>query len=179
MAQSAQEIVCKRREATQELSTQLRVWVDLLSKQKDQAELHYHPSPALLTETPDISAALQVGFEKMRPREQEQGHTLIGPHRDHLSIELSHKSAKQFSSEGQKRSCVAALRFAEWQQMTAVLEEKPLLGIDDFGIQLDAERQQQLHTHLSSFQQIFLTSPTFPQLSGKRFHIDQGEISEG
>ena len=87
------------------------------------------------------------------------GATLVGPHRDDLLIHLADKPAKTFSSEGQKRSCISSLRFAQWEQMAETLGHRPMLGIDDFGIQLDKERQLQLKTHLPKFRQVFLTSP--------------------
>src|SRR5262249_20700498 len=80
-------------------------------------------------------------------------------HRDDLSIHLAAKPAKTFSSEGQKRSCISSLRFAQWEQMSRTLGYRPILGIDDFGIQLDKQRRMQLKDHLNQFQQVFLTSP--------------------
>ena len=184
MAQSASELVAKRKQAVSELGSKLKKWVDLLSQNQDEIQLHYHTSPAALIDAPSIVDYLQKGFEKMRPKEKEIGNTLIGPHRDDLSIQLSHKSAKSFSSEGQKRGCISAIRFAEWEQMSAVLTHKPLLGIDDFGIQLDAGRQNQLKSHLSQFKQVFLTSPLFtkedlhPLSSYKVLQIEKGNILE-
>ena len=129
-----------------------------------------------------MTISLQKGFEKMRSKEKELGNTLVGPHRDDLSIHLSHKSAKHFSSEGQKRGCISAIRFAEWEYMAATLENKPLLGIDDFGIQLDEHRQMQLKRHLSNFGQVFLTTPLFEKKdldllpAYHMLHIEKGSV---
>jgi recombinational DNA repair ATPase RecF len=51
--------------------------------------------------------------------------------------------------------------------MAETLGYPPMLGIDDFGIQLDKERQLQLKNHLPKFNQVFLTSPT--ELDGDLF----------
>ena len=184
MAQSASEIIMKRKQAVADLSSSLKKWVDILSETQDEVQLHYHTSPAALLDELEIVDYLQKGFEKMRPREKEIGNTLIGPHRDDLAIQLSHKSAKSFSSEGQKRGCISALRFAQWEQMASLLEHKPLLGIDDFGIQLDAGRQAQLKHHLGAFKQVFLTSPSFiqedlsPVGTYKVLQIEKGSVLE-
>jgi DNA replication and repair protein RecF len=183
MAQSANEIILKRKQAIIDLSATLKKWVEILSEALDEVQIHYHTSPAALIDETNIVDYLQKGFEKMRPKEKEIGNTLIGPHRDDLSIQLSHKSAKSFSSEGQKRGCISALRFAQWEQMSSLLDHKPLLGIDDFGIQLDAGRQFQLKHYLSSFKQVFLTSPSFVQEdlsvnSYKVLQIEKGNIIE-
>jgi DNA replication and repair protein RecF len=172
MAPSAGEIIRKRQTAITSLSARLKRWVSLLSENQDEVELHYR---ALSDE-----ASLKEGWKKMRAKEQEAGHTLLGPHRDDLAIQLSHKSAKHFSSEGQKRGCIAALRFAEWEQMAELLLDTPLLGIDDFGIQLDERRQELLYENLSIFSQVFLTSPHFKHeefLASRVFHVAKGSIN--
>ncbi len=176
MAPSAGEIIRKRITAITSLGARLKKWVSLLSDEQDEVELHYRA----LEGEGDIEGSLRVGWEKMRSKEQEAGHTLLGPHRDDLTLQLSHKSAKHFSSEGQKRGCIAALRFAEWEQMAELLLDTPLLGIDDFGIQLDERRQALLQENLSIFSQVFLTSPHFKQeefLTSRVFHVAKGSIN--
>ena len=120
-------------------------------------DIHYDSSLSL--QAKDLSEHFQKLYRKQRPKELLVGSTLIGPHRDDIVIELSQKSAKEFSSEGQKRSCICSLRFAQWELMASTTGHYPMLGIDDFGIQLDKMRQQELKTHLKQFKQVFLTSP--------------------
>ena len=127
----------------------------------------------------DLILHFQQIWKKMRPKEMHIGSTLVGPHRDDLSIHLAKKSAKTFSSEGQKRSCIYSLRFAEWEQMVKTLGYPPMLGIDDFAIQLDKQRRLQLKNHLKQFNQVFLTSPVALQLdqnSHQIFTIEKGTI---
>jgi DNA replication and repair protein RecF len=121
--------------------------------------LDYHSSLPIPKSGKDPVSHFQSIWEKTRSKEMLFGSTQMGPHRDDLLIHLANKPAKTFSSEGQKRSCISSLRFAQWQQMADALGHPPLLGIDDFGIQLDKERQMQLQTHLPQFNQVFLTSP--------------------
>lgn len=173
MAQSASYIIHKRKLASSALKAPSSEWMEVLSQKKDTIDLGYHSS--LAGDTPDH---FQQTWAKMRPKEMHVGATLVGPHRDDLTIHLSEKPAKVFSSEGQKRSCISALRFAEWQRMAETLGAPPILGIDDFGIQLDQGRSLQLKTHLHKFQQVFLTSPV--PLSYGQAHIlsiENGRIS--
>jgi DNA replication and repair protein RecF len=159
MAQSASYIATKRGRCVEALKTPIAKWVEILSRGLDTVDLHHHSSLALPTKQDDLAAHFQKVWQKSRSREMLLGMTQAGPHRDDLNIHAAGKPAKTFSSEGQKRSYVSALRFAEWEQMASVLGVPPLLGIDDFGIQLDKERQMQLKTHLLTFNQVFLTSP--------------------
>jgi DNA replication and repair protein RecF len=181
MALSASYIVDKRKNAVLELAPHLNKWIELLSKGADPLTLHYHSNPSSLHEEQNKALVLQQAFKEMRPKETLIGNTLVGPHRDDLLIQLGKKLAKAFSSEGQKRSCLSALRFAEWEHMAQLLDDKPLLGIDDFGIQLDPERHEQLQSHLAHFGQVFLTSPLFVQEGLEACHtftIKKGEIQE-
>ena len=84
------------------------------------------------------------------------GYTTSGPHRDDLEFTLNTLSVKTYASEGQKRTCIAALRLAE-----AALLKPSLLLIDDFGIHLDHHRKQCLEEHLLSHPQLFISSPSF------------------
>lgn len=97
-------------------------------------------------------------YQKLRGREMELGYTLSGPHKDDLIIEIGKGEARYFASEGQQRSIVAALHFAEWDRLHALSGEAPLLLIDDVGISLDSSRKQKLLSHAASLSQVFLTS---------------------
>lgn len=160
MAESARYIVNKRQLAILELQGPAVQWMHILSHDQDTLQIQYKPS---------LEKPLQKAWEEMRPKEFVMGSTLIGPHRDDLVICVMDKAAKVFSSEGQKRSCINALRFAQWEHMKNRLYAPPLLGIDDFGIQLDQTRQNQLKGHLTQFNQVFLTSP-IPE-GGTEYHL--------
>lgn len=161
MGEAASYLILKRQQATQLLSPYLTQWVDLLSDHNDILTVQYQTKPKDLLEATDIQKALEKMLSETREQEWEYGHTLIGPHRDDLLFSLSQKSIKSFSSQGQKRSCLSAIRFAEWEYMKEILGEKPLLGLDDFGMQLDATRRSLLQEYLKDFGQIFLTAPLF------------------
>lgn len=162
MAQSASCLVQKRKEAILALSSPCSAWIQALSRGTDAMTLRYESSPAPPGKNGILTAEyFQKTWQKNREREMLTGSTLSGPHRDDFCIHLDDKPAKTWSSEGQKRSCISSLRFAQWEEMAGTIGHPPLLGIDDFGIQLDSERQNQLKTHFPRFHQVFLTSPHF------------------
>ncbi len=163
MAQSASYLMFKRNLAIKALNTSCSKWIEILSKGLDRMGLHYLPSLPASDHKTWHPAALQRAWEKNRSRDMMLGSTQIGPHRDDMQIQLDGRPAKLFSSEGQKRSCISCLRFGQWEQMAETLNHPPLLGIDDFGIQLDQERTAQLNTHLPQFKQVFLASPQLMQ----------------
>jgi DNA replication and repair protein RecF len=173
MAESAEYLLRRREEAVSGLRAPLQAWMQKLSAEKDKVTVQYMAS------NPNKQRELLMQtWRKSRSKEMCIGSTLSGPHRDDVMICLGERSVKFFSSEGQKRSCIASLRFAQWEEMQTLAGHPPILGIDDFGIQLDPHRQRQLTTHLKSFSQIFLTSPLPCSCDGARFQVEAGVITE-
>lgn len=150
MNQSSTYLMGKRREATVFFQGNLNTYASRISNDADRFNLSYKPSS---------KDQLIREFEKMRPREIALGTSLVGPHRDDFSFALDEKIAKNFSSEGQKRTCLIALKFAEYSRMQEKKGVTPLMLIDDFGIHLDDTRLQALSCELNSFNQVFLTTP--------------------
>jgi len=179
MAPAAGYLIAKRKQAAELLEQSSLQWMKLFSQGEDLG-LSYN-SCLQGTKEEDLHIKLSAHWQNMRHKDIKYGTTLTGPHRDDLSILLCGKEAKHFSSEGQKRSCIASLRFAQWEHMKKRTHSSPLLAIDDFGIQLDAERQNQLKEHIAHFGQVFLTSP-YPisplseAIPFQAFQVQQGHV---
>lgn len=97
-------------------------------------------------------------LKRHRRREMELGFTLTGPHKDDLLIHLDQKEVRHYGSEGQQRTCVAALKLAEWERMKGAGDGVPLMMVDDVGVSLDAVRKKKLLEHLLGLGQVFLTA---------------------
>ena len=70
--------------------------------------------------------------------------TLIGPHRDDLSILVGGLDARSFGSQGQKRSCVLSLKLAESAIIEETTGQRPFVLLDDVMSDLDASRRDYL-----------------------------------
>jgi len=105
-------------------------------------------------------------YQKTRQKEAAVGYTTTGPHRDDLMIKIDDKEARHFASEGQKRTCVTALRLASWHLLKQQTGVDPLMLIDDFGVSLDESRRQQFLECLPEFGQVFITCVDPLPLSG-------------
>lgn len=97
-------------------------------------------------------------YQRHRYREMDLGATLTGPHKDDVLIALGEKEAKAFASEGQQRSCIVALRLAEWTRLNQASNEQPLMLIDDLGMSLDSMRRKHLVGHFENFDQVFVST---------------------
>ncbi|MCX7014027.1 MAG: DNA replication/repair protein RecF [Candidatus Sumerlaeota bacterium] len=89
----------------------------------------------------DVVEKYRSRLEADRADDLRQGATRSGPHRDDFLLTLDGRSAQDFASQGQQRSCALALRIAEVGLMEARRGEAPLLLLDDVGSELDAGRR--------------------------------------
>ncbi len=175
MAPAAAYLVTKRKEALTHLAPHLTQWMHIFSGGKEKLHTTYLTQPLL---DPTDSHQFLNQWTENRSKESRLGSTLYGPHRDDMAIHIAGQEAKSFASEGQKRCAATAFRFAEWERFHQHLGQTPLLSIDDFGIQLDAERIPLLHKQLFQFGQVFLTTPhpITAHASTQFIHVEDGRL---
>ena len=97
-------------------------------------------------------------YKKNRDREIILASTLIGPHKDDMTIAIGGQEARYYASEGQQRSCATALRLAEWHLLSTSSDERPLMLIDDIGASMDSERCRRLFLQINELSQVFISS---------------------
>ncbi|WP_194848298.1 DNA replication/repair protein RecF [Candidatus Neptunochlamydia vexilliferae] len=168
MAESARYLMTKRKALIEALLPRLKGHLEALAP--DLFDLRYEPSISLKK-----MEQIEALYKKQRPKELIIGMTLTGPHRDDLYITYNRQDAKTFASEGQKRTCIAALKMAEWDELAAQTNAKPLLSIDDFGVHLDPGRTALLEEKLKDFGQVLLTSPSSSEQA--TLQITDGKIT--
>ncbi len=144
LAHSGAYLINRRQKAIEELFPHLKSLSDV------NFTIVYEPS---------LTGDLKEQWKQSRKKDLIMGSTLAGPHRDDMVISADGKSAKAFSSEGQKRSCLAALKLAQWGALKEEVGDDPLIAIDDFGVHLDEEKTQQLFEEVKGLGQVFLTTP--------------------
>ncbi len=64
-----------------------------------------------------MKTARDFDGDRASAKKDKVGTTLVQPHRDEWKLFLQDKEVRLFGSEGEQRSAVAALRFAEWERM--------------------------------------------------------------
>ena len=75
-------------------------------------------------------------------REWGAGISIFGIHHDDMEIMINGKSARLFSSQGQKRSIVLALKLAEGEVIKEEYGEYPIYLLDDVLSELDGVRRE-------------------------------------
>ena len=120
-------------------------------------------------------------LKRKRMEDLRYGYTSTGPHRDDLNIQINLLSARDFGSQGQQRSCILALKLAESSILREVINEPPVIVLDDVLSELDAKRQDFLINQLHG-QQIFITccDNSFAGYfsNGRAFYVKEGTIEQ-
>lgn len=89
-------------------------------------------------------ADFAADLERSSAQEARLRQTVVGPHRDDLSLHVNAMSAAQFASEGQQRTVALAMKVAQARVFEAEQGTAPLLLIDDIFGELDPERRNRL-----------------------------------
>jgi DNA replication and repair protein RecF len=109
------------------------------------SKLHLSDMESLLEKTIDRDRALQ--------------YTSVGIHKDDLSFAITEYPIKKFGSQGQQKSFLIALKFAQFQFMQEVSQTTPILLLDDIFDKLDEHRVAHIITLVNDeiFGQIFIS----------------------
>lgn len=114
-----------------------------------------------------------------RRQEIERGVTLVGPHRDDLSLKLGQLPAKGYASHGESWSYALALRLASYELLRADGGE-PVLVLDDVFAELDARRRARLAELVAPGEQVLVTAAVDDDvpdvLVGARYAVEDGRV---
>lgn len=87
-----------------------------------------------------IRERLRYFWARDRGGDERRGFTEHGPHRGDISLLLNGQDARSYSSQGQARTIVLAIRLAEMEMLERLTGETPVLLLDDVLGELDAKR---------------------------------------
>lgn len=91
---------------------------------------------------------------KNRKNDIEKRTTTIGPHRDDFSILINGADVKNFGSQGQQRTAVLTIKFSSLEIIKEVINEYPVLLLDDVLSELDINRQKYILNSIKNVQTI-------------------------
>ncbi|MEH2072869.1 MAG: DNA replication/repair protein RecF [Nostoc sp.] len=172
LATTGTRVIRRRDRAIQRLAPIATTWHGSISGSTEVLQIKYLPNIPLEDNHPEeVQQAFLARLQQRAIAEMHQGTTLVGPHRDEIELTINQTPARQYGSQGQQRTLVLALKLAELQLIEEVVQEPPLLLLDDVLAELDLSRQNQLldaiqdrfqtlitTTHLGSFDSQWLKS---------------------
>jgi DNA replication and repair protein RecF len=131
------------------------------------AELRYRPRSA----APD-ERGLHTELAERRPADLERGFTAHGPHRDELQLLLGDVPLRAYGSQGEQRTALLALLFAEREVLAELRGRPPLMLLDDVMSELDTDRRELLAGLLRSGGQAVVTATEPEHVPG----VEEGEL---
>jgi DNA replication and repair protein RecF len=157
-------IMQARADALGHLVPQAAFQMERLSDGLEVLQLTYRPAlggldaiDSPIDETGWTSRMLRA-LTNLRPREIGAGATLVGPHRDDVTVEIDRMPADSFASRAQQRTAALSMRLAEASYLRRALGDDPVVLLDDVLSELDARRRRGVLEFFDSFQQTIVTT---------------------
>jgi DNA replication and repair protein RecF len=190
LSKAGAELLAGRIELVEALTPRVDKSYDAIADSGGPAVIDYKcslgPDVPLVVDRDLLAAALLSELSRMRPAELERGVSLVGPHRDDLTLALGELPAKGYASHGECWSYALALRLASYD----LLREDgdgvagggdPVLVLDDVFAELDSRRRDRLAELVATADQVLVTAAVpgdVPEaLAGARFDVMAGEVT--
>ncbi|HRI52312.1 MAG TPA: DNA replication/repair protein RecF [Pseudomonadota bacterium] len=189
LAEAGAVLLQRRRHYIGELAPQVAATFTEVCRTDLAVELRYLAGvgsarqAAALSPATDLKGLLREQLQRDRRRDFLRGYTHSGPHADDLALDLAGRAADLHASQGQLRALVLSLKIAEIQHLYRILQDPPVLLLDDVSSELDPQRNAYLFEFLRTMPcQVFITttSPLHVKLIEDRqdFLIRGGRIEE-
>jgi DNA replication and repair protein RecF len=131
-----------------------------------------------------VETSFKKALQNQSSDERRIGYTLVGPHRDEFIFKINGLHVKNFASQGQHKTFLVALKFAEFFYLKNRCSETPILLLDDVLSELDDCRCRRLLEAVANTGQVFITSTNEHALDGlsvvlanpRKFFVKQGRI---
>jgi DNA replication and repair protein RecF len=179
---TGEKIFQKRVEFLDTLLPVFQQYYDFIAQGHEKVRLEYHSQ----LKDSDFRTLL----ENSADRDRMLQYTTTGIHKDDLDLKIDDYPIKKLGSQGQNKTFLIALKFAQFDFISSVNTVKPILLLDDIFDKLDSSRVEQIVKLVSgsNFGQIFITDTNREHLDGiireaggadyKIFPVSDGQISE-
>ena len=129
-----------------------------------------------------IEQQLLEAVASRRREELDRGITVVGPHRDDLSLRLRDNPVRGYASHGEAWSTALAMRLAAFDLLRSDGDD-PILILDDVFAELDSSRRAQLADAVAGAGQVLITAAVAEDvpagLTGESFTVHEGRVTRG
>ena len=181
LADSGYEIIRFRKEFVEMLSSEAGEIMHKISGGREDLKIEYKTTCDFVT-GPEGREILFSQIYHNRDRDIYNGYASIGPHRDDIEFYINGKDARKYGSQGQQRTIALSLKLAEIRIARQMLDEPPVLLLDDVLSELDLDRQKFLVSEIDDVQ-LFITSAELNDevirdlRGGTLFRIEEGSVT--
>jgi len=113
----------------------------MMTDEAERLTLSYHPSFKAPEGLEAIQDAFRRALSEVREEELRRQLTLVGPHRDDITLLVNGRDVRTYGSQGQQRTVALSMKLAEVELMRELVGESPVCLLDDVFSELDARRR--------------------------------------
>ncbi len=142
-----------------------------LTNDGEEIELRYEPN----VEAENFDGVLK----EKRNIDIKNTTTMSGPHRDDFGIFINNVDVRKYGSQGQQRTAALSLKLAEIELVKKIINDNPILLLDDVMSELDLRRREALLNSIKDIQTI-ITCTGYDDFIKQRINVDKiYKISNG
>lgn len=135
-----------------------------LSGDREELYLKYEPN----VEMDNFDSELERSID----RDIKFKTTHKGPHRDDLNFLIKDIDIRKYGSQGQQRTAALSLKLSEIELVKKIINDTPILLLDDVLSELDSNRQNYLLNSINDIQTL-ITCTGLDEFINNRFSIDK------
>lgn len=158
------KIIDRRNQFIVELNEIVAKVHEQLTGGKEHLQIYYEPSAS--------SVDFEINLKKNREKDIKMKSTSVGPHRDDICFMADGLDIRKFGSQGQQRTAALSLKLSEIEIVKKVINDTPILLLDDVLSELDKHRQNYLLDSISDIQTL-ITCTGLDDFVNNRFHINK------
>ena len=175
LIQYGNRIVERRKLFIQEVNEIISSIHKKLTGEKEDIQVIYEPSNGNLT--------LEQALVKNRERDIRIKSTSVGPHRDDICFMAGDLDIRRFGSQGQQRTAALSLKLSEIELVKQVINDTPVLLLDDVLSELDKHRQNYLLDSINDIQTLITCTGVEDFVNhrfsiNKVFHVQGGQVMD-
>lgn len=165
LAAYGNKILETRREFVKEVNQIISDIHFKLTGENERIVLNYEESTGKMS--------LEQALSKNRERDIRMKSTTVGPHRDDICFSTDKGlDIRKFGSQGQQRTAALSLKLSEIELVKKVINDTPVLLLDDVLSELDKHRQNYLLDSINDIQTI-ITCTGLDEFVNQRFSINK------
>lgn len=159
------KILERRREFVEQVNEIISDIHFKLTGGRERIRLIYEESRGNLT--------FEQALRKYRERDIRMKSTTVGPHRDDLCFVSNDEiDIRKFGSQGQQRTAALSLKLSEIELVKRIINDTPILLLDDVLSELDKHRQNYLLESIHDIQTV-ITCTGLDEFVNNRFSINR------
>lgn len=168
-----EKIIERRKKFVEEVNEIIQEIHLKLTGGKEEIHLSYESGCGNLT--------LKEALIKNKERDIRNKSTSVGPHRDDICFSVGKIDIRKFGSQGQQRTAALSLKLSEIELVKRIIQDTPILLLDDVLSELDKNRQNYLLDSIHDIQTLITCTGVDEFVNhrfaiNKIFHVQSGHV---